>query len=100
MCDGHYAHVVDEVLDTCEALGILVVLLPPHCAHLSQGEDIYHFGVFEGSYRAEYITNLLSARWIFALDASLSVGQVITKASLLGIPCFAFAGKPTSTFTE
>jgi len=47
ICDGHYAHVVDEVLDTCAALGILMVLLPPHCTHLLQGEDLYHFGVFK-----------------------------------------------------
>jgi len=51
ICDGHYAHVVDEVLDTCEALGILMVLLPPHCTHLLQGEDLYHFGVFKGAFR-------------------------------------------------
>ena len=51
ICDGHYAHVVDEVLDTCAALGILMVLLPPHCTHLLQGEDLYHFGVFKGSFR-------------------------------------------------
>eukprot|EP00223_Ostreococcus_mediterraneus_P009805 CAMPEP_0179629868 /NCGR_PEP_ID=MMETSP0932-20121108/5605_1 /TAXON_ID=548131 ORGANISM="Ostreococcus mediterraneus, Strain clade-D-RCC2596" /NCGR_SAMPLE_ID=MMETSP0932 /ASSEMBLY_ACC=CAM_ASM_000582 /LENGTH=624 /DNA_ID=CAMNT_0021499313 /DNA_START=1 /DNA_END=1878 /DNA_ORIENTATION=- len=51
ICDGHYAHTVDEVLDTCAALGILMVLLPPHCTHLLQGEDLYHFGVFKGSYR-------------------------------------------------
>jgi len=51
ICDGHYAHVVDEVLDTCAALGILMVLLPPHCTHLLQGEDLYHFGIFKGSFR-------------------------------------------------
>ena len=51
ICDGHYAHVVDEVLDTCAALGILMVLLPPHCTHLLQGEDLYHFGVFKGAFR-------------------------------------------------
>jgi len=51
ICDGHYAHTVDEVLDTCAALGILMVLLPPHCTHLLQGEDLYHFGIFKGSFR-------------------------------------------------
>ena len=51
ICDGHYAHTTDEVLDACEALGILMVLLPPHCTHLLQGEDIYHFGIFKGSFR-------------------------------------------------
>lgn len=51
ICDGHYAHVVDEVLDTCAALGILMVLLPPHCTHLLQGEDLYHFGVFKSAFR-------------------------------------------------
>jgi hypothetical protein len=28
-----------------------MVLLPPHCTHLLQGEDLYHFGVFKGSFR-------------------------------------------------
>ena len=31
-----------------------------------------------------------------ALDPSLSAGQIIAEASLLGIPCFAFAGKPNA----
>ena len=30
---------------------ILLVVLPPHCTHLLQGEDLYHFGVFKGSFR-------------------------------------------------
>ena len=51
ICDGHYAHVVDEVLDICEAMGIFMVLLPPHCTHELQGEDLYHFGVFKTAFR-------------------------------------------------
>ena len=51
ICDGHYAHVVDEVLDICAAMGILMVLLPPHCTHVLQGEDLYHFGVFKSAFR-------------------------------------------------
>ena len=45
---------------------------------------------------AEYFKNLHRARWIVALDPSLSAGQIIAEASLLGIPCFAFAGKPNA----
>ena len=45
---------------------------------------------------ADYFKNLRRARWIIALDPSLSAGQVIAEASLLGIPSFAFAEKPNA----
>ena len=45
---------------------------------------------------AEYFENLRRARWVIALDASLSAGQVIAEASLLGIPTIAFAAKPNA----
>ena len=32
-------------------MGILLVVLPPHCMHLLQGEGLYHFRVFKGSFR-------------------------------------------------
>jgi hypothetical protein len=51
ICDGCYAHTVDEVLEICAAMGILLVLLPPQCTHILQGEDLYHFGVFKGAFR-------------------------------------------------
>jgi hypothetical protein len=51
ICDGNYAHIMDEVLDICEAMGIFMVLLPPHCTHELQGEDLYHFGVFKTAFR-------------------------------------------------
>ena len=51
ICDGAYTHVKDEVVELCAAMGILLVVLPPHCTHLLQGEDLYHFGVFKGSFR-------------------------------------------------
>ena len=35
-------------------------------------------------------------RWTIALDPSLNAGQIIAEASLLGIPCFAFAEKPNT----
>ena len=53
ICDGCYAHTVDEVLEICAAMGILMVILPPHCTHILQGEDLYHFGVFKGAFRVE-----------------------------------------------
>jgi len=45
---------------------------------------------------AEYFENLRRARWVIALDASLSAGQVIAEASLLGTPTIAFAAKPNA----
>ena len=45
---------------------------------------------------AEYFENLRRARWVIALDASLSAGQVIAEASLLGVPTIAFAAKPNA----
>ena len=53
ICDGCYAHTVDEVLQICATMGILMVILPPHCTHILQGEDLYHFGVFKGAFRVE-----------------------------------------------
>jgi len=53
ICDGCYAHTVDEVREICAAMGILMVILPPHCTHILQGEDLYHFGVFKGAFRVE-----------------------------------------------
>ncbi len=53
ICDGCYAHTVDEVLEICAKMGILMVILPPHCTHILQGEDLYHFGVFKGAFRVE-----------------------------------------------
>ena len=32
-------------------MGILMVLLPPHCTHVLQDEDLYHFGVFKSAFR-------------------------------------------------
>lgn len=51
ICDGAYTHVKDEVVELCAAMGILLIVLPPHCTHLLQGEDLYHFGKFKGSFR-------------------------------------------------
>ena len=45
---------------------------------------------------AEYFENLRRARWVIALDTSLSAGQVIAEASLLGTPTIAFAAKPNA----
>jgi len=53
ICDGCYAHTVDEVLEICATMGILMVILPPHCTHILQGEDLYHFGIFKGAFRVE-----------------------------------------------
>jgi hypothetical protein len=53
ICDGCYAHTVDEVLEICATMGILMVILPPHCTHILQGEDLYHFGIFKGAFRAQ-----------------------------------------------
>ena len=53
ICDGCYAHTVDDVLEICAKMGILMVILPPHCTHILQGEDLYHFGVFKGAFRVE-----------------------------------------------
>ena len=53
ICDGCYAHTIDEVLEICATMGILMVILPPHCTHILQGEDLYHFGVFKGAFRVE-----------------------------------------------
>jgi hypothetical protein len=53
ICDGCYAHTVDEVLEICATMGILMVILPPHCTHILQGEDLYHFGIFKGAFRVQ-----------------------------------------------
>ena len=43
ICDGCYAHTVDEVLEICATVGILMVILPPNCTHIPHDEDFYHF---------------------------------------------------------
>ena len=45
---------------------------------------------------SQYFANMIRARWVIALDRSMSAGQVIAEASLLGIPTIAFAGKPNA----
>ena len=45
---------------------------------------------------AQYFENLNRARWVIALDSSLSAGQVIAEAASLGIPTIAFAEKPNA----
>ena len=74
----------------CEHAGAIIEKLTLKGYEKLKGES---WGEF--SY-AEYFKNLHRARWIVALDPSLSAGQIIAEASLLGIPCFAFAGKPNA----
>ena len=82
ICDGCYAHTVDEVLEICAAMGILMVILPPHCTHILQGEDLYHFGVFKGAFRVERAEieamKQLAAAWfikLFENGVATSFGQ-------------------------
>lgn len=82
ICDGCYAHTVDEVLEICATMGILMVILPPHCTHILQGEDLYHFGVFKGAFRVERAEieamKQLAAGWfikLFKNGVATSFGQ-------------------------
>ena len=82
ICDGCYAHTVDEVLEICATMGILMVILPPHCTHILQGEDLYHFGVFKGAFRIERAEieamKQLAAGWfikLFKNGVATSFGQ-------------------------
>mmetsp|Transcript_2961 Transcript_2961/g.10712 ORF Transcript_2961/g.10712 Transcript_2961/m.10712 type:complete len:321 (-) Transcript_2961:1415-2377(-) len=82
ICDGCYAHTINEVLEICTTMGILMVILPPHCTHILQGEDLYHFGVFKGAFRVERAEieamKQLAAAWFikfFNSGVATSFGQ-------------------------
>ena len=49
--DGHGSHFTLELLSYCRAIGLYVVLRPPHTTHVLQGEDVEHFGVFKPLYQ-------------------------------------------------
>ena len=48
--DGHGSHFTLELLTYCRAIGLHVVLRPPHTTHILQGEDVVHFAVFKPKY--------------------------------------------------
>ena len=62
--DGHGSHFTLELLSYCRAIGLHVVLRPPHTTHLLQGEDVQHFAVFKPLYQQKKLlavnTKLLS----------------------------------------
>ena len=48
--DGHGSHFTLELLTYCRAIGLHVVLRPPHTTHILQGEDVVHFAIFKPKY--------------------------------------------------
>lgn len=44
------SHFTKEVREFCRQNNILMTALPPHCTHVLQGEDIYHFGIFQKNF--------------------------------------------------
>ena len=49
--DGHGSHFTLELLLHCRAIGLHIVLRPPHTTHILQGEDVEHFAVFKPRYQ-------------------------------------------------
>lgn len=47
ICDGCFAHTVDNELKVFATMVILRVILPLHHTHALQGEDLYPFGVLK-----------------------------------------------------
>ena len=56
--DGHGSHFTLELLTFCRAVGLHVVLRPPHTTHVLQGEDVEHFGVFKELYQRTKLTTM------------------------------------------
>jgi len=47
ICDGCPTHITFEFLSKARAMGVHIVLRPPHTTSMSQGEDVANFGPFK-----------------------------------------------------
>lgn len=52
ICDGVGPHVSNEFIYRCKEKGIEVILRPPHTSHVTQNEDIVHFGLLKPLFEA------------------------------------------------
>jgi hypothetical protein len=55
ICDGYGSHLCWDFIQRCIAVGVHVILRPPHTSHVTQGEDVRggHFHTFHNSERVE-----------------------------------------------
>ena len=61
LMDGHGSHFTLELLEHCRAVGLHILLRPPHTTHVLQGEDVVHFGVFKPLYHQAKLMALAAA---------------------------------------
>lgn len=54
------SHFTLELLEYCRAIGLHIVLRPPHTTHILQGEDVVHFKVFKEMYHQSKMALLAS----------------------------------------
>ena len=71
--DGHGSHFTLDLLMHCRAVGLHIVLRPPHTTHILQGEDVEHFAVFKPRYQQNKL--MMMTRRIFGGKPSLTPGQ-------------------------
>ena len=73
--DGHGSHFTLDLLEYCRALGLHVVLRPPHTTHVLQGEDVEHFAVFKPLYQQKKL--LLMGERLFQGKSRLTAGDLL-----------------------
>ena len=58
-------------------MGVLMVILPPHCTHILQGKGSNHFSVFKAAFRVERAEieamKQLAAAWFIKVLSSASL---------------------------
>ena len=73
--DGHGSHFTLDLLMHCRAVGLHIVLRPPHTTHILQGEDVEHFAVFKPRYQQNKL--MMMTRRIFSGKPSRTPGQLL-----------------------
>jgi len=67
--DGVPSHLTPDVVKTALDLGIILFILPPHCTHVLQAEDLVNFPVFKRAFTAKKLDHFTrTAFWAYALS--------------------------------
>jgi len=67
LIDGHDSHCLDDsILEFCREHGIHLVLRPPHCSHIVQGEDVINYRHLKCRIR-QSVGSLLAVRAVSAM---------------------------------